>query len=193
METERLFLAIALPSCVRSSLEERVRATAERADKVRWVSTANVHITLKFFGDTTAERKATIVSAMDRVSARVRPFDLAITGVKVVRRGRRPSMVWATVEDADGQLRRLHGRSERLLEQEGFARERRSLSPHITLARVRDGIAPWEQEELDEWALAQREMPEITFRVADVLLMKSALKPQGAEYTVTRRFAFQEG
>lgn len=102
-------------------------------------------------------------------------------------------MVWATVEDADGQLRRLHGRSERLLEQEGFARERRSLSPHITLARVRDGIAPWEQEELDEWALAQREMPEITFRVADVLLMKSALKPQGAEYTVTRRFAFQEG
>ena len=102
-------------------------------------------------------------------------------------------MVWATVEDTDGQLRRLHGRTERLLEQEGFAREKRSLSPHITLARVRDGIAPWEQELLENWALAQRGLPEVTFQVADVLLMKSVLKPQGAEYTVTRRFAFQEG
>ena len=102
-------------------------------------------------------------------------------------------MVWATVEDTDGQLRRLHGRTERLLEQGGFARERRSLSPHITLARVRDGIAPWERELLADWALAQQEAPAVSFRVADVLLMKSELKPQGAEYTVSQRFALQEG
>ena len=130
---------------------------------------------------------------MERVTEKVRPFDLAITGVKIVRRGKRPSMVWATVEDTDEQLRRLHGRTERLLEQNGFVRERRSLSPHITLARVRDGITPGEQDLLNEWALAQREVPEISFRVADILLMKSVLKPRGAEYTVSRRFAFQVG
>lgn len=192
METERLFLAVVLPNCLRSSLEERVRAVAERADKVRWVPAANVHITLKFFGDTSAERKATIVSVMERVTARVPPFDLAITGVKIVRRGKKPSMVWATVGDSEGHLRRLHGRTERLLEQGGFARERRALSPHITLARVRDGIAPWEQELLDDWALAQRDAPEVSFSVADVLLMKSVLKPHGAEYTVCQRFVLKE-
>ena len=192
MDTERLFLAIALPESVRDCLVERVRAIGQRAEKVRWVPAQNLHITLKFFGDTSAARQATIVATMERVAARVPPFELAITGVKVVRRGRRPSMVWATAADTDGALRRLNGRTERLLEQGGFARERRSFSPHITLARVRDGIAPWERQILEEWALAQRDMAEVPFRVADVLLMKSELKPQGAEYTVSQRFAFQE-
>lgn len=191
MDTERLFLAIALPESVRSCLAEWVRAIAQRAEKVRWVPAENIHITLKFFGDTPAEQKTVIENTMERVVAKVQPFDLAITGVKVVRRGRRQQMVWATVADTDGRLQRLHGRTERLLEQSGFARERRSFSPHITLARVRDGIAPWEQRMLEEWALAQRHMPEVPFRVSDVLLMQSELKPRGAEYTVASRFALQ--
>ena len=192
MDTERLFLAIALPESARGCLAERVRAIAQRAEKVRWVPAENIHITLKFFGDTAAEQKAVIESTMERAVAKVHPFDLEIMGVKIVRRGRRPQMVWATVADTDGELRRLNGRTERLLEQGGFARERRSFTPHITLARVRDGIAPWEQHMLEEWALAQRDLAAIPFRVADVLLMKSELKPQGADYTVSQRFAFQE-
>ncbi len=128
---------------------------------------------------------------MERVVANMPPLDLAITGVRVVRRGRRPQMVWATVADTDGRLQRLHDRTERLLECEGFAREVRSFSPHITLARVRDSVAQWEQESLENWAATQREMPVIPFQVAEVLLMKSELKPQGAEYTVCRRFGLR--
>lgn len=192
MDTERLFLAIALPESARTCLAERVCAVAERAAKVRWVPVENIHITLKFFGDTPAERKAVIEDAMERVVAKVQPFDLAIAGVKIVRRGRRPQMVWATVADSGGALRRLHGRTERLLEQGGFARERRPLSPHITLARVRDGIASWEQQTLEEWAETQRDLAAIPLRVDDVVLMQSELKLRGAEYTVRRRFKLRE-
>ncbi|MYB77080.1 MAG: RNA 2',3'-cyclic phosphodiesterase [Chloroflexi bacterium] len=192
VDTERLFLAIALPENVRSCLVERMRVVNARAVKVRWVPAKNIHTTLKFFGDTPAEQKAVIENTMERVVARVQPFDLAIAGVKIVRRGRRPQMVWATVTDSDGELRRLHGRTERLLEQGGFSRERRPLSPHITLARVRDGIAPWEQHMLEEWSLAQRDLAPVPFRVEDVVLMRSELKLRGAEYTVCRRFKLQE-
>ena len=164
---------------------------AKHADRVRWVPIENVHITLKFFGETPAAQRSTIEATMERVVASVPPLELAITGVKVVRRGRRPQMVWATVADTDGRLQRLHDRTERLLESEGFAREVRSFSPHSTLARVRDGVAQWEQESLENWAATQREMPPIPFQVAEVLLMKSELKPQGAEYTVCRRFGLR--
>lgn len=191
MDTERLFLAIALPENTRNCMAARVRAIAERAEKVRWAPVANIHITLKFLGDTSVERKATVAATMERVAGRMQPFELAIAGARVVRRGRRPQMVWATVVDTSGQLRRLHGRTERLLEQEGFVRERRSLSPHITLARVRDGIAPWEQHLLDDWALAQRDLAAVPLRVEGVDLMKSELKLRGAEYTLCKRFGFQ--
>ena len=191
VETERLFLAIALPENARSRMVERIRTISDRSVKVRWVPAENIHITLKFFGEASAERKATIVSTMERVAAKIQPFEKSITGVKIVRRGRRPQMVWATVADDDGQLQRLHGRTERLLEHDGFAREERSFSPHITLARVRDRITRWEQNLLEDWATAQRDMPVVPFQVAEVLLMKSELKPQGAEYTVCKRFGLQ--
>ena len=191
VDTERLFLAIALSDSARNGTAERTRLVAKHAERVRWVPIENVHITLKFFGESSATQKSTIEATMERVVANVPPLDLAITGVKVVRRGRRPQMVWATVADTDGRLQRLHGRTERLLEHHGLVRERRAFSPHITLARVRDGVAQWEQESLENWAATQREMPVIPFQVAEVLLMKSELKPQGAEYIVCRRFGLR--
>ena len=188
-DTERLFLAVELSESARDCLTERVRAVNDRAVKVRWTPVDNIHVTLKFFGDTPPERKAAIVEAMERAAAPVRPFEVAIAGVRIVRRRGSPRMVWATIADTQDQLRRLHGRTERLLERGGFPREERSFSPHVTLARVRDGIAPWERRLLDEWASAQRHLAPIALAVEDVVLMKSELKPGGAQYTVCSRFA----
>lgn len=189
--TERLFLAIALPNCVRSRLAESVRAVAGRTKAVRWVPSENVHITLKFLGDTSPDRRAAVESAMERVVSKVRSLSLAITGVKVVRRRRRPHMVWAIVADSDEQLLRLHGRTDRLLGRDGFARETRSFSPHVTLARVREGISPLEERVLVEWASGLREIKPLAFTVDKVDLMKSELKPRGAEYTLCKRFELQ--
>lgn len=191
VETERLFLAIALPDCVRNRLAESVRAVAESTVKVRWVPEENVHITLKFLGDTSPDQRAEIVTAMERVITRVQSFSLAVTGVKLVRWRRKPHMVWAMVADPDERLPRLHGRMERLLERSGFARETRSYSPHITLARVSEGISPLEQRVLEEWASGLRDMPPIPFDVDMVDLMKSELQPRGAKYTRCKRFKLQ--
>ena len=78
--------------------------------------------------------------------------------------------------------------AERLLELSGFEREARSLSPHITLARVRDGIAPWEQQMLEDWATTQRDFTAIALAVESIALMKSDLKPHRAEYSVCKQF-----
>ena len=70
METERLFLAITLPESVRSRLGESVRLVSQRTERVRWVPRENIHITLKFFGEMSAERKASIVTTMEGVAAK---------------------------------------------------------------------------------------------------------------------------
>ncbi len=191
MESERLFLAITLPGSARSALAERIGPVAARAARVRWTPVENIHVTLKFFGDTPPQRKAAIVETMERAAAGVGRFEVSISGVKVVRRRGAAHMVWATIEDTHDQLRRLHGRTERLLERGGFPRERRSFSPHLTLARVRDGAELWERRLLEEWARAQQDSAPIALPVRDVALMRSELKPGGAQYTVCDRFALQ--
>ena len=191
VETERLFLAIELSDSARKGLTERVRAMSARAAKARWTPVDNIHVTLKFLGETPPERKAAVVEAMERAAANARPFEVSIAGVRIIRRRGAPRMVWATIADAQDQLRQLHERTEQSLERSGFPRDGRSFSPHVTLARVRDGIAPWERRLLDEWASAQRSLAPIALAVEDVVLMKSELKPGGAQYTVCNRFALQ--
>ena len=190
-ETERLFLAVTLPEEVRATLRERVRPVARRAASVRWVAGENIHVTLKFLGNAQPAQRDAVIGAMERVAARVPPFSVLIAGVKVVGRRKRPHMVWATVADSDNRLRRLHGRAERLLDQVGFAREERPFTPHITLARIRGGLASWEQELLEDWATSQQNATALPLPVKDVVLMKSELQPQGAQYTVCRRFELQ--
>lgn len=191
VKTERLFLAITLPNEVRICLEERVRDVAGRAESVRWVKGDNIHVTLKFFGNTQPAQREAIIGAMDRVAAKVPPFAVLISGIRILRRRKRAHMVWATVADTEGRFQRLHGRTERLLEQAGFLREERSFAPHITLARIRDALAPWEQALLEDWAIVQQTQAAIPLPVKDVALMKSELRPQGAKYSVCRRFELQ--
>jgi 2'-5' RNA ligase len=191
MDTERLFLAIELPNDVRDLVIDRICNVAGRAEKVRWIPPSNIHLTLKFLGETSAAQKAEVTEAMERVVAKVGQFQVLISIMRIVRRRGRPHMVWATVSDAKAQLERLHGRIEHALEKSGFQREERPYSPHLTLARVREGIAPWEERLLKQWAEDQRDLAPIPFAVDGVTLIKSELKPGGAEYTACRRFELQ--
>ncbi len=188
MNTERLFLAIALPECVRDSLTERVRPAAERAERVRWVRSENLHMTLKFLGEVTGERRTVIVEVMERVVTGSAPFPVTVSGVRIVRRRGRPHMVWGVLADPNDSLRQLHEKTECLLAHSGFDRERRPLAPHVTLARVRQGIAAWEAEQLESWVAALEDSEAMEFTVESVALMRSELRPGGAEYTVCRRF-----
>ena len=188
VDTERLFLAVALPERVRERLAAYVRPAAKRADRVRWAPSENLHVTLKFLGETNAENKAAVLDAMARVVAKTATFAVSVSGLRVVRRRRRPHMVWGLVADGDGRLRRLHGRTERLLAQSGLPRDGRSFSPHITLARVRQGIAPWETELLEDWAAAHDDFDAMPFTVDQVTLMRSDLGTGAPVYTVCRKF-----
>jgi 2'-5' RNA ligase len=64
----------------------------------------------------------------------------------------------------------------------GFARERRSFSPHLTLGRVKHS-----RRELAN-AMASLQVKQFnSFDAVEIILYKSDLKPTGAIYTKLRR------
>lgn len=48
--------------------------TALKHEKIKWVEVRNIHITLKFFGETHDEKTDDICSILDEVAARHQPF-----------------------------------------------------------------------------------------------------------------------
>ncbi len=110
------------------------------------VSPDNLHVTLKFLGNTPAESRDTIQNQIAESVIGQSPFVLRVAGLGAFPHIDQPSVVWAGLCDVE-PLVSLAQRLEAALESLGFARESRPFHPHLTLARVK-GRPPCELFEL---------------------------------------------
>lgn len=184
----RLFVAVNLPSEIRDRLAA-VQDSLRRAQAdVSWVRAENIHVTVKFLGDTEEKRVQRIRSALIEVARDGAPFSLEVSGVGSFG-GRNPRVVWVGVGDGAEPLIELAGRVEAALGRVGFPRERRGFTAHLTLGRVR---SPQNAEALLA-ALQEFHAEKFgTFTATQFELMQSALRPTGSVYTVLERFPLSE-
>ena len=180
----RLFIAIELRTDVLSALNQ-VQHELQREPalaRLRWVRPEGIHLTLKFLGETPAERQPAIEAAIASAVAGIAPFELHLG--KLGRFGSRqsPRVVWIDVAGDSGTLARLQSQVEREIALLGYPSEGRAFSPHLTLARVpperaREAGAPLED------AIARTTVVPASMQATEVSLMKSDLQRGGAVYT----------
>ena len=188
-ETFRAFIAIDLPESVKSFLSEAQEALKLYGFRVKWVRPQNIHLTLKFLGDTATADMNKIAEAM-RLAARDCPgISLAARGIGVFPNVRRPRVIWAGL---DGQLEILANLQQTLdahLADAGFARDSRPFKSHLTLGRVKGKIAP---DRIKTAVDKLKEFESEPFGISEIILFKSELRPTGAIYTRVQAIAFQE-
>jgi RNA 2',3'-cyclic 3'-phosphodiesterase len=181
-EPVRAFAAVFPPLEVR----EEALAAARRqplGDRVRWVRSENVHLTLKFLGDVREEVLESVRAALGEVCAAYAPFNVKLAGLGAFPSARRARILWASVGEGSEQLRSLATDLDAASAPLGFERERHPYTPHLTLGRVRGRPA-------------NLTLPAIVgsfgFKVGDVELVESVLTPEGAVYGTLDTFALGE-
>ncbi len=177
MRALRTFIAVPVPAAVSRRLEECSRTLAGRwpPGAVRWVSPENVHLTLRFLGDTDPDQVAGLAAALRQVASAHRGFVVALDGVGCFPNARRPRVIWAGLSDPELRLDRLQRDVERAVRACGWPREGRAFAPHLTLGRVREGApAP-----AGEWLPSIEPAP---LPVRELRLVESQLAPAGAIY-----------
>ncbi len=137
----RAFVAIQLPAPVRAALVRtcgafRDLAPTWRGDK--WVTTENLHVTLKFLGALEEGRVAEAAAALEAACAAHPPFELVFDAVVAKPGGRRTTMLWATASEGDDAAVRLAGDIDTALSEAlRIAPDERAFRPHVTLVRAR--------------------------------------------------------
>jgi len=129
----RLFVAMDIPEDVRSAigaLAAKLRLVCRNA---RWVRIEGLHVTLKFIGETSAEKTEMIKTALAAVPFRA-PIPMNFRGLGFFPNGHSPRVLWAGIE-AGAELAALAAAVEASLDPLGIPREERAFSPHLTLAR----------------------------------------------------------
>lgn len=174
----RLFIALPLPSEVERALERILDDLRPRSRDVKWVPSGNIHLTVKFLGDTDEKLVGNINGAIDEVAATFAPIENLIDRIGAFPNLRRPRVIWAggstPLEDAAEVARQVDLRMRKL----HFPQEDRPFKAHLTLGRVRQGRRV---DELAEY-LSGYALNPIPMRLDRLVLFKSTLTPKGAIY-----------
>ena len=97
----RLFAAIELPAHVRHKVRLHIdRLRAELSDvRASWIREENLHLTLKFFGDTPVEKVETLSQALNRAAKRLDPFEIEIGGCGSFPPRGKPKVLWIGIAE----------------------------------------------------------------------------------------------
>lgn len=185
----RLFIAVELSADVRSALaatQVNLRRQLPQ-NAVRWTNPDGIHLTLKFLGDTPAERVAAIAQAMAAAAGSFGPFSFTVAGFGCFPNPRRASVLWVGVPEVPNALAGLQRAVDLQLTLLGYEKEKRSFSPHLTLGRVDKKISSGDRERL-AGVLTQTKVGVLgTVPVEEVILFQSDLRPGGAVHTALAR------
>ncbi|MGH9967172.1 MAG: RNA 2',3'-cyclic phosphodiesterase [Pyrinomonadaceae bacterium] len=186
-ETWRVFCAVGLPADVRGHLAEHINRLREAVpnSQASWSRAENIHLTLKFLGETKTHRIEHLSNAAAQAVEGLSPFQISLEGNGVFPKRGLPRVLWIGVEDESGKLARLYSRLEEACVREGFRNEQRPFSPHLTLARLRQ---PQSAQHLAAAHNAIRFGPE-QVTVSELLVIRSELSAEGSRYTVISRHA----
>jgi 2'-5' RNA ligase len=184
MSVLRAFIAIELPAHVCDAIQKqtvRLRQTLGN-DLIRLVPTQNMHLTLKFLGDTTTSYLDFLKQLLIREAESHPQFDLQLGGLGAFPTSRRPRLLWIGIH-APADLVSLQRGIEAGASRLGYEQEERPFSPHLTIGRVRQNVSPPELQKVRA-ALDTIQLGNIgTARVNSIHLFKSDLQPGGSIYT----------
>lgn len=127
--TKRLFIAIDVPATHReglSKLQEPLRG-------VRWTPPEQLHLTLRFLGDTEAGLERALTRRLEQIQ--IEPFILPLEGIGVFPPRGLPRTIWAGVGQAHPRLFQLRQQIDDSLLAAGLKIDLRTFVAHITLGR----------------------------------------------------------
>lgn len=176
----RAFIAIKLPAEVIEALSNLQSSLKKQGLRLRWVRPANIHLTLKFLGDVSAERLQAVKRVIREVAGSQPAFSLETRGLGVFPSVKKARVLWTGIHGDVGRVANLQSHLEKELTGIGFVPDKRTFKGHLTLGRVKGRIdgsmlasaisvcgsfvsPPWAAERL--------------------VLFKSDLNPTGAVYS----------
>lgn len=185
---KRLFAALKIVPDPGFTGKYRELKQSLRHEQIKWVEEHNIHITLKFFGDTEEKSIPAIGEVLSPVAAAVPPIVLRLYGLGIFGSSYAPRVVWTGVEPYE-EVAALMKKVHEELKAIGIEPDRQNLVPHLTLGRVKflkDKI-------LFNRVIEQNRMiSSLPVKVEEIILYESILRREGPIYIALAKFPFEK-
>lgn len=184
--SRRLFIAAEISDDARAVASDLISdlRTGHPDKGISWVTPENLHVTIKFFGDTDEATEANLIDTLERTTSTYTPFKLHLAKPEIL--GKRVMSI--AVRSDTATVFSLEMVIDTECERLGFKREGRRFHPHLTLARIRDSQ--------DTGPLVSQfltlQLEPVEFEVREIVLYESRMTTAGSEYTKVKAFMFRK-
>lgn len=190
-ETIRSFIAIPLPYEIQSNLAEfSTKFGIHQRNGFRPVKAGNIHLTLKFLGDTTSQQIDSVKKLLFQIVQNQTFIQIKFEGVGAFPNWNQPRIIWVGMTGSPA-LENLYKKIDQSTVDLGFASEGRRFSPHLTLARVNSSMS---DPQFARAITAIRTLsPAPSFgemQAKELILFKSDLQPGGPIYSALSHHPF---
>jgi 2'-5' RNA ligase len=183
MKLVRAFIAIEIPVEIQQKLELLTSPFRRGSNSaVRWVKSENIHLTLKFFGDTEESRLEKLSARLRQELAGQASFQLEVGGFGAFPNLNHPRVFWCGLKMTPG-LKAVVDTVESASTAMGYDPEKRPFSPHLTLGRSSERSLPGALEEIITAIKRFPIDPIGTLSVSELVIFRSQLNPGGSIYT----------
>ena len=178
MSEIRAFLAIDLDDDLKPKINRIIKEFKGIDTKIKYVELANLHLTLKFFGDIDTNGLDLLVDAISNVVSEFEPFKINIKGCGAFPNNNHIKVIWVGIED-DTILKDLHDKLDNEFNRLGFDRDKK-FSTHLTIGRMKSAKNKNQVkstiEDFEDFEIGEMEVSRIS-------LKKSKLTPAGPRYS----------
>ena len=181
----RAFLAIKILGSTKEELTQLQEIFKQTGANAQWTPKKNLHLTLKFLGDTEEVKLSILSQRLSTYLKKVKSFSLQLENVGAFPKIKHPRVVWAGVTTGVEPLTQLAEQVEAICATTGFKKAERPFHPHLTLGRVRasKGNQRLTKQLTDTTFQASQITP-----VNEVVLFQSKLQPDGPIYAPLAKF-----
>jgi len=179
----RTFVAIDFSPQIRGKIGEIIEyfKTQTPDYALKWVEPQNLHMTIKFLGEVSEGHLRTIKDVLSDTLEGRSAFEIEVTGMGMYPSGQKPRVIWLGVEGSE-TLKDIHKSLDQALQKASIPPDKRGLSPHLTIARVRRNVETLIVQDIGK-TLSQFKIDSLGKCTIDrIVLYKSTLTPSGPIY-----------
>jgi 2'-5' RNA ligase len=174
----RVFVALSLDDEIKQKMLRVQRCIDTTRAKVRWSTSDQLHLTLKFIGDVADAKVTPICQAVSRAAQTAESFEIEIVKTGCFPLNGSPRIIWVGGDEPTGTLTTVVQRLEEELFALGIAKETRTFSVHFTIGRVKSD---------DSRGRLRESVAACTFEpgrqiIRELVLYQSTLARSGAQY-----------
>ena len=197
---KRLFLAIPINTKDNgfAPLVNDLRRRLSHEKMINWVKPTNIHLTLKFIGETPPQDEPKMIEAVSKVLENQKSFTIDFNRTGIFGARYAPRVLWLGMQQTPDELLKLEEavltafdgigylRDRQNFDGIGYLRDRQNFVPHLTLGRIKDLC---EKQYFQKVVQAIEQKSYIHQEVNEIILFQSILRPEGAVYKVVKRWS----